>query len=112
MVDNTGELYQAMDVMVMPSLFEGLPMTGVEAQACGLPCVFSDTITREVDVMGSPFLSLEESKAEWAKTAVRAAGRYKESGKARRSFGKELAEYGFDIRVEAERLEEMYVGMM
>lgn len=111
MVDNTGELYQAMDVMVMPSLFEGLPMTGVEAQACGLPCVFSDTITREADVMGSPFLSLEESKAEWAKTAVRAAGRYKESGKARRSFGKELAEHGFDIRVEAERLEEMYEEM-
>ena len=111
MVDNTGELYQAMDVMVMPSLFEGLPMTGVEAQACGLPCVFSDTITREVDVMGSPFLSLEESKAEWAKTAVRAAGRYKESGKARRSFGKELAEHGFDIRVEAGRLEEMYEVM-
>ena len=111
MVDNTGELYQAMDVMVMPSLFEGLPMTGVEAQACGLPCVFSDTITREVDVMGSPFLSLEESKAEWAKTAVRAAGRYKESGKERRSFGKELAEHGFDIRVEAGRLEEMYEEM-
>ena len=76
-----------------------------------LPCVFSDTITREVDVMGSPFLSLEESKAEWAKTAVRAAGRYKESGKARRSFGKELAEHGFDIRVEAGRLEEMYEEM-
>ena len=112
MVDNTRELYQAMDVMVMPSLFEGLPMTGVEAQACGLPCVFSDTITREVDVMENPFLSLDESKTEWAKTAVRAAGRYKESGKARRSFGKELAEHGFDIRVEAERLEEMYVGMM
>ncbi len=67
--------------------------------------MFSDTITREVDVMGSPFLSLEESKAEWAKTAVRAAGRYKDNGKARRSFGKELAEHGFDIRVEAERLE-------
>ena len=66
---------------------------------------------REVDVMGSPFLSLEESKAEWAKTAVRAAGRYKESGKARRSFGKELAEHGFDIRVEAGRLEEMYEEM-
>ena len=86
-------------------------MTGVEAQACGLPCVFSDTITREVDVMENPFLSLDESKTEWAKTAVRTAGRYEESGKIRRSFEKELAEHGFDIRVEAGRLEEMYEEM-
>ena len=111
MVDNTKELYQAMDVLVMPSLFEGLPMTGVEAQACGLPCVFADTITREVDVMGNPFLSLEQSSTEWADVAIEAAGRFEKEGKKRRSFDKELAEHGFDIRVEAGRLEEMYEGM-
>ena len=110
-MDNTKELYQAMDVLVMPSLFEGLPMTGVEAQACGLPCVFADTITREVDVMGNPFLSLEKDPKEWAVAAIDAAERYEKAGEKRRSFDKELAEHGFDIRVEAGRLEEMYEGM-
>lgn len=42
------KMWQAMDVFVMPSLHEGLPVTGVEAQASGLPCVFSDAITKEV----------------------------------------------------------------
>lgn len=44
------ELYQAMDVFCMPSKFEGLPLTGIEAQVSGLPCVFSNQITREVKI--------------------------------------------------------------
>ena len=112
MVDNTRELYQAMDVLVMPSLFEGLPMTGVEAQACGLPCVFADTITREVDVMGNPFVPLADTPEVWAEAAVKAAARYETAGESRRSFERELAAHGFDIRVEAGRLEEMYEGMV
>ncbi len=46
--EDVPELYQAADIFFLPSLFEGLPVTGVEAQAAGLPCVLSDTITREV----------------------------------------------------------------
>lgn len=111
MVENTRELYQAMDVMVMPSLFEGLPMTGVEAQASGLPCVFADTITREVDVIGCPYLSLQQSPAEWARAAVESAERFGKEGQNRRSYEKELAAHGFDIHVEAGRLEAMYLGM-
>ena len=107
MVSNAKELYQAMDVMVMPSLFEGLPMVGVEAQASGLPCVFADTITREVDVVGCPYLSLEDSKDVWAKAAIDMAGK-----KERQSYSKELDELGFNIKLEPKRLEELYLNKL
>ena len=87
----------------MPSLFEGLPMVGVEAQASGLPCVFADTITKEVDVVGCPYLSLKEPSETWAKTAIDVA-----HTKERRSYPKELDALGFNIKQEARRLEEFY----
>lgn len=105
MVNNAKELYQAMDVMVMPSLFEGLPMVGVEAQASGLPCVFSDPITREVDVVGCLYISLDASVEEWAKAAIEMAGK-----KERRSYPAELDALGFNIKLEAKRLEELYLS--
>ena len=42
---DTEKLYQAMDVFILPSLFEGLPVTGIEAQYEGLPCLFADTLS-------------------------------------------------------------------
>lgn len=58
---DVNELYQAFDVFALPSLYEGLCLVGVEAQAAGLPCLFSDAITREVDVTGkSSFLPIDE----------------------------------------------------
>lgn len=104
MVGNTKDYYQAMDVMVMPSLFEGLPMVGVEAQASGLPCVFADTITREVDVVGCPYISLDAPVEEWARATIDMAG-----AKERRSYPAELDALGFNIKLEAKRLEELYL---
>jgi glycosyltransferase involved in cell wall biosynthesis len=103
MVDQTKDLYQAMDVMVMPSLYEGLPMVGVEAQASGLPCVFSDSITREVDIAQAMYISLSASPQEWA-DAILAAGKRK----SRHSRGEELDAFGFNIKIEAKRLETLY----
>ena len=45
--DDINKLYSVMDVFCLPSLYEGLPVVGVEAQAAGLPCVFSDKITND-----------------------------------------------------------------
>ena len=66
-IDCPESYYSAMDVFVMPSLFEGLPIVGVEAQANGLPCVFSDTITQETKITDPVlFLPLSASDKNWA----------------------------------------------
>lgn len=61
------KLLPARDLFFMPSLFEGLPISLIEAQAAGLPCLVSGTVTREVDCGACTFLPLEESPARWAK---------------------------------------------
>lgn len=64
---DVNELYQAMDVFVMPSYFEGLPVVGVEAQFAGLPCVFSDKVPIEVKLTDAvDFISLKETPKKWA----------------------------------------------
>lgn len=68
------ELYQAMDVFVMPSLFEGLPVVGVEAQFSGLSCIFSDQVPEEVNFTNKAmFISLNEKKDVWADKVIEAA---------------------------------------
>lgn len=65
--NDVDKLVQAMDLFVLPSLFEGLPISALEAQASGLTCVFSDNITKEIDVIQkSIFVSLDTSKKIWA----------------------------------------------
>jgi glycosyltransferase involved in cell wall biosynthesis len=60
-------LMQGMDLFLFPSLFEGLPVVLIEAQAAGLTCVVSDAITREADVTGRiTFLPLRQSPGVWA----------------------------------------------
>ncbi len=66
-IPNACEYYQAFDMFVMPSLYEGLPVSGVEAQTAGLRCVFADTITGEVALIPSQtaFLSIKEPPHFW-----------------------------------------------
>lgn len=59
------KLYQAMDVFILPSLFEGLSLVAVEAQLAGLPCVFSDTLTRETKMSDNvSFVSIEDNDVD------------------------------------------------
>lgn len=61
------ELLNAMDVFFLPSLYEGLPVVGIESQATGIPLVVSTEITKEIDISNNvTFESLEKNAEEWA----------------------------------------------
>ncbi len=65
--DDVADLYHVMDVFFLPSLYEGLPVVGIEAQANSLPLVCADTITKELDISNNVcYLSLADSKSKWA----------------------------------------------
>ncbi|QNQ80529.1 glycosyltransferase family 1 protein [Lactobacillus sp. PV034] len=65
------DLYQAMDYFVFPSRFEGLPLTLIEAQISGLPCLVSDVITPEVQLSKNlKFMSLNNAPKKWTKTIM------------------------------------------
>ena len=53
--NDTNKLYSVMDIFCLPSLYEGLPVAGIEAQAAGLPCVYSDKVTIEADAANNAY---------------------------------------------------------
>ena len=66
--NNMFEIYQMFDAILFPSLFEGLPFVLVEAQAAGIPCLISNTISKEIKFTDLiRFKSLEENEDSWAK---------------------------------------------
>lgn len=103
LVKNVNELYSAMDIFVLPSLFEGLPVVGVEAQASGLKCVFSENVTPEV--LLTPYcsrLSLSEDIEVWSKEIMQG------SVIDRRKSIDLIQKRGFDIDDVVDYLEQIY----
>ncbi|WP_350252682.1 glycosyltransferase family 1 protein [Bacillus halotolerans] len=101
------ELMRTFDVFVMPSLYEGLPVVLVEAQASGLPCIISDKITEKVDTgLGLvKRVSLSKPMDIWAETIVRAAA----AGRPKRELVKDtLAKLGYDARRNVGALMNLY----
>lgn len=105
--DDVNELYQVMDVFVMPSLFEGLPVVGVEAQANGLPCILSNKISDEVILSDCvQMLDLADGENAWKNAIL--------SVQSKRSMNSinQLEEKGYNVRLEANRLAAYYQHIM
>lgn len=104
--DDVGAYMNAMDVLVLPSLFEGLGLVGVEAQASGLRVLASENITRIMDVTGNvDFLTLD--KAVWVQTLINLQGNCD-----RREQGRKVKGGSFDIETQSRRLYEYYEKLL
>lgn len=99
-------LMQAMDLFVFPSLFEGLPVVLVEAQAAGLRCVVSDSITSEVDITKRiDFVSLKQSASTWSDRILMQSHKRKDTAQL-------LRHHGYDIATTSQWLSHFYMNQI
>lgn len=97
----------AMDAIVMPSVFEGLPVSLIEEQTNGLRCFISENITKEIDTTGENiFISLEKTASEWA-DIISGTSIVRDQKFAEYCF-KRTREAGFDINDEADWIMNFY----
>lgn len=111
-INNVGEYLNAMDLVLMPSLYEGLPLTLIEQQANGLKCVVADTITHEADKTKSlTFLSLDAPVSSWADTILEIL-RGDNCDRLNRSHSniKKIADCGYSIQEETQKLNAYYLN--
>lgn len=102
---DVNKLMQAMDVFVFPSLYEGLPVTMIEAQASGLPCIISDHVSKECIVTNGlvTVKRLDESPIEWAEYILT---KYR---KDRENHMEEIERADYDISTAVKKLETFYL---
>lgn len=99
-LDDVTDMLQAMDLFVQPSLFEGLSLAAIEAQAAGVPCVFSDSVTKETKLTPNvSFISLNAPITEWIETCEEM------SNLGHSNTTNDLRKNGYDIFRESKKLD-------
>lgn len=103
--NDVNRLLQAMDVFVFPSLYEGLPVSIIEAQAAGLPCLISNKVPIECKKTGLVTqIPLDAGEEAWAKDVMNAANT------PRKNTLQQIRKAGFDIEENAVWLTEYYLS--
>ena len=98
------DLMQAMDCFVFPSLYEGLPVTLIEAQAAGLPCVVSAGVSQEASKTDLiEYVSLRETAEAWAGKILN------KSSLVRKDTREGIIRAGYDIKANAQWLQDYYL---
>ena len=101
--NDVNHLFQAMDCFILPSRFEGLAIVGVEAQAAGLPCIFSNTISKEINVSKkAKFISLDDDE-EWVNSTIYIYNNY-----VRLQSESLIRSSGYDIKDAVFKMESIY----
>ena len=105
--NDVDRLYQAMDVFVLPSKYEGLPVVGVEAQTSGLPCLLSDKMTKETKMSTNAcFISINQGVEIWVDEIL------KHSDDDRLESIYDIRKNGFDISQQGNRLVDYYFELI
>ena len=108
--DDIKQFYNAFDAFLLPSLYEGMPVVGLEAQCAGLPIFFSKNITEETTACElAHYIELDKAPKYWASSIV---GNVRKNMPSRRSYTKEVKVAGFDSESEAKRLQEFYYKLL
>ena len=106
-----GQWLQAMDIMVLPSKFEGFPLVLVEWQIAGLPCVVSDRVTKEVKLTNLvQFISLDKEPEYWAREIRKI--QMQDRNLIKDKVVNQIKEKGYDIKENAKKLEEIYTTIL
>lgn len=105
--DDANKYYQAMDLFLFPSLYEGLGMVTIEAQTSGLPCIVSTEIPQIARVSNNiKFIDLNCPIEKWVDEIISSYS------KNRKVDLKIIKESGYDIKNEAKKLERKYLELM
>ena len=114
-ISNANEYYNVMDIFVMPSIHEGLPFVGIEAQTSCLPCLFSDAISKEVGITDNAnFYSITKNPNEWAHRIleIKASCSLEKRIEQTNHVKEKLIKAGYDLRTSSEQLENIFDSML
>ena len=106
-IENVSDYLSAFDIMLLPSLYEGLPLVVIEWQIAGLPCIVSDTVTKECAITSLvKFESIKKEPEVWANEVVNLILQDRNDGKE--VIFNEIKTAGYDIESGAEKLKKLY----